>query len=77
MASAPLAAGRKAARQLFKDNKAKKTIHFSLRETSQESKKKMFFYVASKVTLDKPKIITRGDSEIKITTEYKVSSCKQ
>lgn len=75
MATAPLLAGRKAARQLFKDTK-KKTVHFSLRETTQGSEKNVFFYVANKVTLKKPIVIVRGDQEIKITTEYMVTSCK-
>lgn len=75
LASSPLAAARKAARQLFKDTR-KKTIRFGMRETSQGSEKKVFFYVANKVALDEPKVIVRGDREIKIKTEYKVAACK-
>jgi hypothetical protein len=76
-AKAPLAAGSKAARQLFRfvDGK-KKAIRFVLRETTQGSSGKEFHYVGMRTKLNPPRIIERGGKQITIQFEYSVKACK-
>jgi hypothetical protein len=68
----PIAAAKKAARQLFnklnaKDNK----ITFFLRETTRGSNKKVYNYDAQRKKLDDVSIMIDG-KEVKINWEYKV-----
>lgn len=75
VSSVPYNAAKKAARRLFKDEKSKKEqLRFTLRETTADSAKKEFHYVATKHILPEPRIIKRGDVEIKVTVEYKIKS---
>lgn len=69
----PSQAANKAARKIFEMFPRKKNIEFTLRETTSDSSKKEYKYTATKVVLKKPKIIKKGDVEIKITKEYNVS----
>lgn len=66
----PGQAARKAARKLFKISPKKKEIKFTLREMTQGSEKKEYKYVATKKTLDVPKVIQKGPVTITVTTEY-------
>lgn len=68
----PGQAANKAARQIFNMFPKKKNIEFTIRETTADSNKKEYKYTATKVVLKKPKIIKKGDVEIKITKEYNV-----
>jgi hypothetical protein len=73
--SIPSGAARKAARKLFKEGKDNKhELNFTLRETTAGSKKKEFHYIAIKHVLDEPRVIKRGDVEIKVSVEYKVKA---
>lgn len=74
--SGPYNAAAKAARALFKEAPAKKSeIRFTLRETTQGSQGKSYTYIGVKTKLAHPKVIVRGDKEIKIKHEYSVKSC--
>jgi len=73
---APSQAARKAGRALLKLNPTKRQVKFTLREMSQGSDKKEFSYTATKVKLDTPKTIVRGDTQITVQYEYLVKSCK-
>ena len=68
----PSSVAKKAARQLFKDSPGKKTLSFTLRETTQGSKKKTFLYSATKKILNPPLVIKKGNVSITIKTEIKV-----
>lgn len=73
--SVPYNAAKKASRKLFSEGKTKHhELRFTLRETTAGSAKKEFHYVAMKHVLPEPRVIKRGDVEIKVTTEYKVKS---
>lgn len=73
--SVPYNAAKKAARKLFKEGKTTHSeLRFTLRETTAGSAKKEFHYVAMKHVLPEPRIIKRGDVEIKVAVEYKVKS---
>ena len=73
--SAPYNAGKKAARKLFAESKSKHNeLRFVLRETTADSKKKEFHYIAIKHVLSEPRIIKRGPVEISVTVEYKIKS---
>ena len=76
--STPMAAGKKAGRQLFKAARAgTKSIKFILRETTRGSEKKAYFYEAFINYLKEPKVITRNGVEIKITKEMKLKTCQE
>lgn len=76
-AKSPYNAAAKAARILFKEQTGKKTkIRFFLRETTRDGSGKVFEYIGVKSALSEPKIVVRGDAEIKITHSYSVKSCK-
>ena len=68
----PGQAASKAARKIFEMFPRKKNIEFTIRETTSDSNKKEYKYTATKSVLKKPKIIKKGDVEIKITKEYNV-----
>lgn len=81
--SEPYRVASKAARALFdhlatkknKKTEKKGEIRFTLRETTAGSKKREYTYVAMKKSYDKPLIVKRGDTEIKIHHTYHVKSC--
>lgn len=76
-AKSPYNAAVKAARMLFREQKGNKTmVRFTIRETTRDSNGKTFEYIGNKSALSEPKIVVRGDSEIKITHSYSVKSCK-
>jgi hypothetical protein len=64
----PSVVAKKVARKLLQDSKT--TVYFSIRETTKDSAKKTFNYVGTKQTISPPKIVKRGDVEIRITKEY-------
>lgn len=68
-------AAKKVARSLFKQLPRKRQISFTLRETTQDSDKKEKSYVATKVKLDKPVVVKRGDVTITVKYEYLVKAC--
>ena len=71
----PLAAAKKAARQLFKKAPAKtRKVHFTLRETTRGSGKEEFKYVATKKKLAKPVEVKFGDNKVMINHEYEVKA---
>jgi hypothetical protein len=70
----PSQAAKKAGRALLKLG-TKRQIKFTLREMTQGSDKKEFKYTATKVKLDTPKVIERGNVKITIQYEYLVKSC--
>lgn len=77
LSATPMAAAKKAGRQLF--NEAKKTIrtiHFVVRETTRGSAKKEFKYVITKHKLAKPKTIERGGVKVHVHHEYAISADK-
>lgn len=74
VASTPIAAARKASRQIFKKT-AQNLIRFVLKETTRGATKKQFSYVANRELMKEPKIIRRGDREIKYTVAYTVKAC--
>jgi hypothetical protein len=77
MSATPMAAAKKAGRQLF--NEAKKTIrtiHFVVRETTRGSAKKEFKYVITKHKLAKAKTIERGGVKVHVHHEYAISADK-
>jgi len=74
VASSPIAAARKASRQIFKKT-AQNLIRFVLKETTRGATKKQFSYVANRELMKEPKIIRRGDREIKYTVAYTVKAC--
>jgi hypothetical protein len=86
----PAVAARKAAKQLYRmiENKNKKRewakyahfasydkIKFIIRETTQESDKKTFYYKAIIEDLPEPKVVKRGDIEYTVTKKITVTSC--
>eukprot|EP00960_Hanusia_phi_P053859 762478-Hanusia_phi.AAC.10 len=82
---APMAAAKKAGRQLFRKvqsddkyakHKNKTTIKFVLRQKATGNPGKQFSYVVTQKKLKTPKIITRGNTEIKIEFAYDVSPVK-
>lgn len=74
--STPSSAAVKAARVLFREHGGKKKeIRFTIRETTQGSEGKSFTYIGEKTKLRKPRVIIRGDTEIKIKHVYSVKSC--
>jgi hypothetical protein len=81
--SSPSTAAKKAARILFNKvqkpskGKAPKSIKFILRETTQRSVKKSYFYEGFVTYFDEPKIVSRGGIDISISREIKVKSCKE
>jgi hypothetical protein len=74
VSGSPYNAAKKASRKLFKDEKTKTELRFTLREQTSGSAKKEFQYIAFKHVLSEPRIIKRGNVEIKVGTEYKVKS---
>lgn len=74
MGKIPSQAARKAGRALLKMSK-KRQVKFTLRESTQGSEHKEFTYTATKVKLDKPQTIVRGDSKITVTHQYLVRAC--
>jgi len=77
IARTPLAAASKAARRIFANITGnKKEVRFTLRETTQDSKGKMYKYIALKQKLDKPKVVNLNGTEVTYNHSYKVKSCK-
>jgi len=77
ISSSPYNAAAKAARVLFRESGTKKTqIRFKLRETTAGSLGKTRTYIGEKNMLKTPKIVVRGDTEIKIMHEYTIKACK-
>lgn len=70
----PSQAAKKAGRALLKLT-TKRQVKFTLREMTQGSKKKEYNYTATKLKLDEPKVIQRGDSQITIQYEYLIKAC--
>jgi secreted Zn-dependent insulinase-like peptidase len=77
---APYNVAAKVARSLFKDlkgkNKKKTEIRFAIRETTRGSDNKTFHYIGTKKTLPEPKVVVRGDVELKIEHVYHIKSCR-
>lgn len=73
ISSSPYGAASKAARIILREKKASK-VKLTLRETTRGGKGKEYDYICTKEKLSKPKVIKRGDTEIKITHVYKVKS---
>jgi hypothetical protein len=72
---APWNAAKKAARKLFTEGKSKHAeLRFTLRETTADSKKKVFQYIAIKHVLPTPRVVKRGNVEYTVSVEYKVKS---
>lgn len=67
----PCVVAKKVARKLLQQGNDT-SVNFSIRETTKDSPMKTFNYVGTKKTLNPPKMIKRGDVEIRITTEYNV-----
>jgi hypothetical protein len=77
IARTPLAAAAKAARRIFANVTGKKQeVRFTLRETTQDSKGKLYKYIALKQKLDKPKVVNLNGNEVTYNHTYKVKSCK-
>jgi hypothetical protein len=74
IAATPIAAARKACRQIFKKT-TKNLVRFVLKETTRSGDKKQFSYVANRELMKEPKVIRRGDREIKYTMTYSVKAC--
>jgi hypothetical protein len=73
--SAPYNAAKKAARKLFTEKASKhKELRFVLGETTADSAKKEFHYIAMKHVLPEPRVVKRGTVEYTISVEYKVKS---
>ena len=70
----PYQAAKKAGRALLKLSN-KRQVKFTLREMTQDSKKKEFTYTVTKVKLDTPKTIQRGPVQLTVTHEYLVKAC--
>jgi hypothetical protein len=74
--SSPLSAARKAATRLFKKAKSmsayktSRKLTFSIRETTEGSKKKIFHYKVERVKLAKP--IEREINGVKIINHFKI-----
>lgn len=73
--STPMSAAKKAASKLFKKmdesrGSSYKTIHFAIRETTSGSAHKVFKYVAKRVELAKPVVLTIKGKEI--VYKYKI-----
>lgn len=88
----PMAAGRKAAKQLFrmienKDSKADwkkyarfahfKVIKFIIRESTRGSAKDTFFYEATVTPLKTPRVIERNGVQITVTKQINVKACTE
>jgi len=85
----PISAAKKAAKVLLRmienkdhnpewhkfDHFKGKTVKFILRESTQGSAKKSYFYEASLVHLKEPKIIQRDGKDIAITKQVIVKTC--
>ncbi len=77
IARTPLAAAAKAARRIFANvTGKKKEVRFTLRETTQDSKAKLYKYIALKEKLDTPKIVKLAGNDVTYNHTYKVKSCK-
>ena len=76
--STPSGAAAKASRRIFEQisDKKKDEIRFSLRETTQGSKNKLYRYIGIKRTLAEPKIVNIAGSQVVYNHEYKVKSCR-
>lgn len=61
----------------FAKHSGDKTIKFLLRETTQGTAKKSFYYEVSQTKLKTPVIVSRGGVEITISKEFKIKSCKE
>ncbi len=73
----PGQAAKKVARKLFAITPRSSEIHFSIRETTNGSAKKIYKYVGTKKTLPVPKMVKRGNVEFQVTTEYIVHKDKK
>ena len=75
VAKSPIAAAKKAARQLFlKAPASKAAIRFTIRETTIGSGKPHFSYSAHKKRLDEPKTRRINDVEITYTHTYVIKA---
>ena len=72
----PRSAASKAFTQLCEKRKMKGQceVRFAIRETTQGSKKKVYFYHGKRVTLKKPKVVERDGREIKYAHKNLVKS---
>jgi hypothetical protein len=75
LSTTPGAAARKAARQIFAEHKVSGSVKFMLRETTEGSNKKEYCYSAQKKTLNPPKVVKIGKSEVVYKHEYVVKAC--
>lgn len=70
----PMNAAHKASRQLFRKT-TKNLIRFVIKETSRAHDKKTYSYVATREQLREPKVVLRGNKEIKYSIVYSVKPC--
>lgn len=75
MSSSPYNAAPKAARALFQHT-SKKTIRLTLKETTQGSKNNLYTYTAVKTKLDKPVVVSLGNSQVTIKNQINIKSCR-
>lgn len=61
----------------FAKYKNTKSIKFILRETTQDSKKKSFYYEVTQTKFKEPKIINRGGVDVQITKAVTIKACKE
>lgn len=74
MGKTPMNAAHKASRQLFRKT-TKNLIRFVIKETSRSHDKKTYSYVATREQLREPKVVLRGNKEIKYSVVYSVKPC--
>ena len=67
---APKQAAQKAFTQLRKKANSNKQITFSIKETTQDSKKKVYTYEGSRNKLDTPQIVQYGSGKNAKSVEY-------
>ena len=66
----PKQAAQKAFTQLRKKSNSNKKIKFSIKETTQDSKKKVYTYEGSRNKLDTPQIVQYGSGKNAKSVEY-------
>lgn len=54
-----------------------KSVKFLLRETTQGSKKKSYFYEVTQNKFDEPKIVNRGGVQISVSRQIAVRACNE
>ncbi len=79
MSANPSGAARKAFSQLCRSDKktGECTMEIELRETTQDSKKKVYKYRVSRKKLEEPLKIDRGGKSITVSYETKVKSMRK